>query len=124
MSEMPCLVSSESEKALFEKCLTGEVDPSDEELLDFLSMFDCKKLVKPDNMKCIIHEIAHKVLIQKPQYVAECWKSIILLLKEHFDQPLMIHSVYEKLCPTEVIAVEIELFPAFRQKKQTKLNVT
>ena len=91
---------SESKKALLEKCLTGQVDPSDEELLDFLSTFDCKKLVKPDNMKCIIHEIAHKELIQKPQYVAECWKSIIPLLKEHFDQPLTIHSVYEKLCPT------------------------
>lgn len=91
---------SESEKKLIQSCLDGQVDPLDEELCDFLSTFDCKKVVNATNIKGILVELAHKELIQKPQYVAECWKSVIPWLCECFPQKEKLVNLYEKLCPT------------------------
>ena len=90
---------SESEKKLIQSCLDGQVDPLDEELCDFLSTFDCKKVVNATNIKGILVELAHKELIQKPQYVAECWKSVIPWLCECFPQKEKLDTLYEKLCP-------------------------
>ena len=84
---------SESEKKLIQSCLN-------EELCDFLSTFDCKKVVNATNIKGILMELAHKELIQKPQYVAECWKSVIPWLWECFPQKEKLDNLYEKLCPT------------------------
>ncbi|XP_044170450.1 uncharacterized protein LOC122954470 [Acropora millepora] len=81
-------------------CLDGQVDPLDEELCDFLSTFDCKKVVNATNIKGILVELAHKELIQKPQYVAECWKSVIPWLCECFPKKEKLDNLYEKLCPT------------------------
>ena len=78
----------------------GQVDPLDEELCDFLSTFDCEKVVNATNIKGILVELAHKELIQKPQYVAECWKSVIPWLCECFPQKEKLDNLYEKLCPT------------------------
>ena len=47
---------SESEKKLIQKCLDGQVDPLDDELCDFLSTFDCKKVVNATNIKEILEE--------------------------------------------------------------------
>ena len=85
---------SESEKKLIQSCLDGQVDQLDVELLDFLSTFDCKKNVNANNIKVILEELPHKELIQKPQYVAECW------LHECFPQHSQVDNLYERLCPT------------------------
>ena len=91
---------SESEKKLIQSCLDGQVDPFDEELCDFLSTFDCKKVVNATNIKGILMELAHKELIQKPQFVAECWKSVIPWLWQCFPQKENLDNLYEKLRPT------------------------
>lgn len=61
-------------KKLIQTCLDGQVDPLDEELCDFLSTFDCKKVVNTTNIKGILVELAHEEVIQKPQYVENAGK--------------------------------------------------
>ena len=51
---------SENEKKLIQSCLDGQVDPLDEELCDFLSTFDCKKVVNATNFKGILMKLDHK----------------------------------------------------------------
>lgn len=57
----------------------GEGSTEYEELLDLLDRYGCRKLPTPQNVKELILELAHKELIQRPQYVADCWS--VLLLK-------------------------------------------
>lgn len=64
--------ASESERKLIQRCLDGQVDPTDDEMCDFLSPFHCGKVVSATNIKGILKELGHKELIQKPQSVVEC----------------------------------------------------
>ena len=100
MQSFTNFVSESEKKKLIQTCLDGQVDPLDEELCDFLSTFDCKKVVNTTNIKGILVELAHEEVIQKPQYVAECWKSVIPWLCECFPQRKKIDSFYDKLCST------------------------
>ena len=43
--------------------------------------------VKPENIEVIIQEIAHKELIQKLQYVTDCWKEVLQALTDYFPTP-------------------------------------
>ena len=52
------------EAALREDLVGNERD----ELLDVLERCGCRTNPKTDNMRLIIHKIAHKELIQKPKY--------------------------------------------------------
>ena len=91
---------SESERALIERCINGEIEVSDEKLLDFFSDFDCKALLEKTKLKRILEELAHKELIQKPQYVAQCWKHVLCQLTPYFPSLESINDLYECLVPT------------------------
>ena len=51
---------SECEQEIIDSCLAGKMEPSSDALIDFLSSFDCKKLVKKENLVQLLEEIAHK----------------------------------------------------------------
>ena len=78
---------SADERRVIKKCLSGDLDFQNEdefkELLDVLKIYDCRARIKPENIEVIIQEIAHKELIQKLQYVTDCWK-------KKFSKPLQI----------------------------------
>ena len=48
-------------------------------------------------------ELAHKELVQKPQYVADCWKEIILMLTGSFPTVESLLDFYSQLTPTTTI---------------------
>ena len=88
---------SESERALIDRCISGEVEEDDEELLQFFSNFDCKVLPRKSKLIRVLEEVAHKELIQKPQYVAECWKEVVLQLKPYFPSLEFINELRVEL---------------------------
>ena len=49
----------------------------DEEFIDLLERFDCRKLPTVENAKCLLLEVAHKEIVQKAQYVADCWRDVL-----------------------------------------------
>ena len=69
----------------------GEDDDGDkDDLIDLLDRFGCRRLPTKDNIHGLIMEIAHKEIIQKAQYVADCWECI-------FKSELGILSSVEKV---------------------------
>ena len=59
-------------------------DFTDEDFMDFLEAHDVKSVVSRNNWQKVLHEIAHKELIQEPAYVSECWRRI---LPRHLQVP-------------------------------------
>eukprot|EP00112_Aurelia_sp_Birch-Aquarium-sp1_P011005 Seg2324.3 transcript_id=Seg2324.3/GoldUCD/mRNA.D3Y31 product="hypothetical protein" protein_id=Seg2324.3/GoldUCD/D3Y31 len=91
---------SRDEASLINKALAHEVSLDDEEFLDFLTNFDCKRRVTELNLREIILELAHKELIQKPQYVINCWKPVLSKLKCYFPNPEALLDHYKVVIPT------------------------
>ena len=52
----------------------------------FFYNFDCKVISKESKLREILEELSsHEELIQKPQYVAECWRLVVCQLMESID---------------------------------------
>ena len=102
---------SESERALIDQCLSGEIEVSDEKLLDFFSDFDCKVIIKESKLRQILEELSHKELIQKPQYIAECWRLVVCQLMPDFPSLESIDDLYNHLVATNdkvINALQVE----------------
>lgn len=95
---------SADERRIIDKCLSEEMDfenqDESDELLDVLEVFDCRSRITKENVKVIIKEIAHKEIIQKPQYVTECWKDIVQALAESLHTAHALTDIYERLIPS------------------------
>jgi hypothetical protein len=91
---------STSEATLVEKVLSSNVSVSNEEVLDLLTTFDCKKLATSENFKDLIIEIAHKEIVQKPRYACDCWSEILLPLKSFITSIDVLFQIYDSLHPT------------------------
>ncbi|XP_022783703.1 uncharacterized protein LOC111324417 [Stylophora pistillata] len=96
---------SVDEKCLIDKCLAGAMKWDDEDemsqLLEVLSNYDCRIMVNSENVIQVIEEIAHKELLQKPQYIADCWKDIVSTLLPSFPDFAAISKSYELLIPSK-----------------------
>lgn len=91
---------SEVERKVIERCRSGTIEANDESLLDLLSNFDCRRNVTKDTSLKIFTELAHKELIQRPQYVADCWGEILVELKPSFPNVEALNQLYIQLTPT------------------------
>ena len=72
-------------------------DTADEELFDLLERFECRKIPTKENIMSLILEVAHKEIIQKPQYIADCWDGVFkeALTKGNLSTLEGICSVYQ-----------------------------
>lgn len=52
-----------------------EVD--NEDLMEFLEAHDCRKIPNAENIQSIVHELAHKDLVQKPKYIVDCFSVVL-----------------------------------------------
>ena len=97
---------SPSEEELIKECLKEEfaldniVDK--DELLDFLERFNCQTVVKNENIKTIITEIALQELIQKPHLMVATWQPAIQMLKEYppFQTLAALEDFHKSMKPT------------------------
>ena len=88
-----------TEAHLIERILSDSLSLDDEEVVDFLSAFECKRLVTKENFKDVIIEIAHKELVQKPRYASDCWLDVLypLMIFTSIDD---LFQIYKSLYPT------------------------
>ena len=84
------------------KCLSGDLDCQDDDLLELLSSYKCFKLPNKDNIKVLLTELAHQEIIQKQRYVAQCWSPVIISLKSdlHFCSVKSIKELFWDLSPS------------------------
>ncbi|PFX13954.1 hypothetical protein AWC38_SpisGene21927 [Stylophora pistillata] len=101
---------SRSEADAIGKCLNQSIEPNDDELLEFHYTFDCKRRVTNDNIREVVTEFAHKEILMKPQYAADCWKEIVSSLKIYFTDVSSFLLLYDSIIPTN--SKVISLFTA------------
>ena len=70
------------------------------QLLERLSSYDCRSDDNSGNIIHIIEEIAHKELLQKPQYIADRWKDIICTFLPIFPHFTALSKRYGLLIPS------------------------
>jgi hypothetical protein len=116
---------SHSERTLIDRCLNNEVEEDDEELLEFLSNFVCKVLPRKSSLRRVLEEVMHEELIQKPQYITECWKEIVLELKSFLPSPESISEVFECLVPTNVKVIDaLRVEPTNDAERESASNIS
>ena len=95
---------SADEKRLIDKCLAGDMEWDDKDeisqLLEVLGSYDCRSNVNSENIVQVIEEIAHKELLQKTQYIADCWKDLVCTLLPSFPDLTALSKRYELLIPS------------------------
>ena len=67
----------ESDKEILQMATRDLSEEDQDELLDIMASHDVKVLLKQDNIKDVIAEIAHKSLIQSPAYIADAWRDVL-----------------------------------------------
>ena len=72
----------------------------DEDLIDLLDRFGCRKIPTKQNIHGLIMEIAHKGIIQKAQYVADCWEDIFKQELRMLASVDKLATLYDSLKPT------------------------
>lgn len=97
---------SVTEMTALDKYLSGNFEESDKDVIELLSNFDCKKVINRSNITSIITEIAHKELIQGPEYVAHYWRRVLALLKPTFPLMASLNAIYDELLPSNIRVIE------------------
>lgn len=98
---------SHSETKLIEGCLANTIACDSDEMLDFFSAFDCKRKVTPSNVAEIMREVAHKEIVQKPQYVSDCWQPILAHFKIYFPDVSLLYQFYSSIIPTNLKVIAL-----------------
>ena len=98
-----CYVPAD-DREILDKVQSCELDPNDEDLLEFLSSNKCYKAPTKENIASIVLELAHQELIQKPRYITNCWSPILKTLQNDansiFSTPQQVEQLYEEKQPT------------------------
>ena len=94
-------VASE-DRVVLDMCLSEHFNPSDEDVLEFLSMCKCHRIPTKENIQSIIYELAHQELVQKPRYIVHCWTPILKMLQvdSTFKTPQGVSELYDSKHPT------------------------
>ena len=87
---------SKDEKETLEKCMSDDIDPEDDDVLELLSSYKCYRKPTKENIRTTLEELAHQELIQKPRYVANAWSGEFVLLKgiPQFDSFECLSAMY------------------------------
>lgn len=73
------------------KALTDFDSVDDDEVIETLSNLGCHRRANKANIKNIVHELAHTLVIQKPMFILESWSSILRHQLSHNS----LHIIYE-----------------------------
>ncbi|KAF6729949.1 hypothetical protein FQA47_008711 [Oryzias melastigma] len=92
---------SEPERMAVDKALQNNMDDTTEEdLLDLFSRMGSHSLPSKDNLQASLLTMAHKVLIQEPKFIIDCFHSIIHNVVPSLTEKDNIMKLYESKKPT------------------------
>ena len=75
------LLISEEDRQLVDKTLGKDFDPTDDDLLEFLSSLRCYKSPTLDNIKTLMNELSFQEIVQKPRYIVDCLSPVLAALR-------------------------------------------
>ncbi|XP_069045208.1 uncharacterized protein [Lepisosteus oculatus] len=114
---------SESDRYTLECCRRDFNSSDQDELLEILDNYSCRRMPNAHNIEQILQELAHKTLIQEPAYVIEQWESVLAPLSKALEE---IETVYENLQPTARKIIRSLKFPCTMnaQEKEISKHIT
>ncbi|XP_057689288.1 uncharacterized protein LOC130920718 isoform X2 [Corythoichthys intestinalis] len=98
----------EHERVVFETWRSDFKSVDQEDLMEILDNHSCRRLPTEINANDIIHELAHKTLVQEPAYVIEQWTKSLCTSGCNFHD---LTTMYEALTPTVRKIVKSLAFP-------------
>ena len=100
---------SKDEQEILRKCLDGQIDATDDDLLEMLSSYKCYRQPTHENINVIVEELAHQELIQKPKYMATVWNNELQALKSfpEFCDASSLYKMYEEKNPTSKRVIKL-----------------
>jgi hypothetical protein len=107
------------DKNTLENALENFQSVDKEDILDVMDQYEAKKMVSADNVEQVIREIAHKELIQKPMFVADCFHKVLS------TTPLVgedMAEMYANLEPTPRKVMNSLQFPEAMSQEETVLS--
>ena len=99
---------SRQDMNIFKQAFDDYAAVDKDDLLESLDIYECKTAPNSDNIKPIILEIAHAVIIQKPKYISTSMKSVMKDLNLSEES---IDGIYRKLIPSNKAVLKIIKFP-------------
>ena len=90
---------AKDEEDVVAEALKGNFDS--DEPIDVICRFGCRKVPTIENARDLILEMAHKEMIQKPQYVADAWREALVILnsKEELTKIQSLCHLYQTVVP-------------------------
>lgn len=82
---------AKDEENVVAEALTGNFDA--DKLIDVLDRFGCRKVPTKENARDLILEVAHKEILQKPQYVADARLEAQTMLQVGSGTPIYVRHV-------------------------------
>ena len=101
---------AKSEQDVLKGALEEFESVNQDELLEILDIYKCKRNPTKNTFKDIIKQIAHMELIQAPMFVIDCWKSVLTELKYTLSKEEL-HSLMKTRHPTNRNVVKQLIFP-------------
>jgi hypothetical protein len=111
----------QDEKEVLEMALNDFQPEQTDELVNVLDAYDCRKLPTRDNLHDVIKEIDHKLIIQTPMFVIDCWRSVLGPMA--FDSHASFMAMYDSLIPSTKIVKNNLILPekmAVEEKQSAK----
>ncbi|KAJ8307409.1 hypothetical protein KUTeg_015493 [Tegillarca granosa] len=91
-----------SDREIVKEAITGNIETSfNEDIVDFLDRYGCKKIPVKEEMKPQIIQIAHKQLIQKPKYALDKMKGLPLSCHQHINHTQSLERKLSPSCPVQ-----------------------
>lgn len=104
-------IVSATDKEVLKMAMADFSSINEEELIDILDNYDCKFLPTANNCTEIINQLAHKAIVQEPNFVIDTWNSVF---RKHVSNSLSkekLDSLYKNLEPTPRKVIGVLEFP-------------
>lgn len=112
---------SSQDRDILQQALNDFTSVDSDELLEVLANYKCRTRVTAETLRDILVEIAHKQLVQKPMFVIDCWKEVVMLNLTPLthDELLRIFHNYK---PTPKKVVGLLQFPVLMTSNQREVQ--
>ena len=113
---------AKSEQDVLKEALEEFESVNQDELLEILYIYKCKRNPTKNTFKDIIKQIAHMELMQAPMFVTDCWKSVLTELKYTLSKEEL-HSLMKSRHPTNRNVVKQLIFPETMSQNEQEIAI-
>lgn len=110
---------SAMDRSVIESALKDFETVDKDEIYDALEQYDVKKAINAENIERIVREVAHKELVQKPMFIADCFYKVLnatILVQEDMS------VLYSTLEPTPKKVLNSIKFPEQMSSEEKTLS--